>query len=54
MNCRDYELILDHLDEIRKQRVLEKAEETEPSPESTERIMEVLKFTRLLFGTIAT
>jgi hypothetical protein len=42
MNCRDHELILDHPVEMRKQRDLEKAKETEPPPESTERTMEVL------------
>jgi hypothetical protein len=51
LNCRDYGLTLDHLVEIREQSVLEKAEQTQPQPEPTERTMAVLKF---LFGIIAT
>jgi hypothetical protein len=54
LNCRDHELTLDHLVEIRKQSVLEKAEETEPQPEPTDRTMAVLKFTLILFEITAT
>ena len=54
LNCRDHEFTVDHLVEIRKQSVLEKAEETEPKPEPTERTRTVLKLTVFLFGIIAT
>ena len=54
LNCRDHELTLDHLVEIRKQSVLEKVEKTEPRPEPTERTMAVLKLTLFLFEIIAT
>ena len=54
LNCRDHELTLDHLLEIRKQSVLEKAEEAERQPEPTERTMAVLKLTLFLFGIIVT
>jgi hypothetical protein len=54
LNCRDHELTPDHLVEIRKQSVLEKAEETEPQPQPTERTMPVLKLTLFFSGIIAT
>jgi len=54
LNCRDHELTLDHLVEIRKQSEHEKAEEIEPQPEPTERTITVLKLTLFLFGIIAT
>jgi hypothetical protein len=54
LNCSDHELILDHLVEIRKQSVLEKADETEPQPDPTERNMAVLKLSLFVFGIIAT
>jgi hypothetical protein len=54
LNCRGHELTLDHLVEVRKQSVLEKAEETELLPEPMDRTMAVLKLTLFLFGIIAT